>query len=855
MKEADGTVLTKDADYAETITNSDGETVASVNDIDDYTLTLTGLPAAGFYGSYSKTFHVIDGDGSGGLPFLIDDVASWDLFAQRVNNGETDLYGMLVADINLGDDQTMVGTSNRQYSGRFDGNGHTLTVHYNTTAEYTAPFRYVRGGRIYNLHTAGTIQTSAKFAGGIVAGHYGESSALMNCRSSVTIISSLNGDDTHGGLIANADGGTFEIPLLNHCVFDGKLLTTNGTTSCGGLVGYCAKSFRVCYCLYAPAELEEGETEIASEQTFVRVISGKRPTIINSYYTRTLGSAQGSDASGYSAEQLASRLGSHWQVKDDNVVPVYDRTMLQGDGTQSSPYLITSDEDWETFAYAVNSGFRMLDIYVTLTNDITVRTTAGVKENNFDFCGNLEGNGHTMTLDMNTSSDYGEPIHISAGYINNLHVTGTLRTSGRYAGGLVGYATGGVDLYNCWSSVTIISSYNGEGYHGGLVGVDYWMSGIVLHNCLFDGKLLTTGGTTNCSGLVGEAYNQLYIYNCLSSPAELADGETACGSCNTLYHINKLEVMQGQATNYYLPAPYMTTLQGDDASPYTPEELVGLLGSEWSLLDGKPVPLHQVFDLVGSGSNTDPYLIRNIDDWRAFSSNVRSGNTYDDKYFLMTADIDLGDDQSMIGTSRYGFDGHFDGGGYTLTVHYVSTGDCCAPFSYLKSNEHTFKNLHTAGSIQTSGKYAAGIISNNRGYYGYVTTNTLEKCRSSVIITSTREGEGIIGGLIAEHSGQLVISNCLFDGSSLGENTHTCSGLLGVNVGNSVGISHSLYNPKEQTVGTTNSCTLGRNGNSYYPNAVGFSTSYYTRTLGTAQGNDGSQRTGAELVQALGAQN
>ena len=361
MKEADGTVLTKDADYAETITNSDGETVASVNDIDDYTLTLTGLPAAGFYGSYSKTFHVIDGDGSGGLPFLIDDVASWDLFAQRVNNGETDLYGMLVADIDLGDDQTMVGTSNRQYSGRFDGNGHTLTVHYNTTAEYTAPFRYVRGGRIYNLHTAGTIQTSAKFAGGIVAGHYGESSALMNCRSSVTIISSLNGDDTHGGLIANADGGTFEIPLLNHCVFDGKLLTTNGTTSCGGLVGYCAKSFRVCYCLYAPAALEEGETEIASEQTFVRVVSGRNPIIINSYYTRTLGSAQGNDALGYSAEQLASRLGSHWQVKDGKVVPVYDRTMLQGDGTQSSPYLITSNEDWETFAYAVNSGFRMIE--------------------------------------------------------------------------------------------------------------------------------------------------------------------------------------------------------------------------------------------------------------------------------------------------------------------------------------------------------------------------------------------------------------------------------------------------------------------------------------------------------------
>ena len=854
VKGTDGLELTKNTDYTETITNSNGETVTAATDMGDYTLTLTGIHTAGCYGTYSNTFRVIKVNGSGGQPFLIEDAAGWEAFAQRVNDGETGLDGMLVADIDLGDSQTMVGTSNKEYSGRFDGNGHTLTVHYNTSAEYTAPFRFVEGGRIYNLHTAGTIQTSAKFAAGIVANYYGERSALMNCRSSVTIISSVNGDGTHGGLIAVSDGGTYEIPLLSHCVFDGKLLTTNGTTLCSGLVGYCHKSFTISYCLYAPAPLEEGETEITSDKTFIRLNEGKSVRIVSSYYTRTLGSAQGSNGSGLSAEQLASRLGSHWHVEDGNVVPLYDRTMLKGDGTQGSPYVITSDEDWETFAYAVNSGSRMLQLFVELNNDITARTTAGVQENNFNFSGIFQGNGYTMTLDMNTSSNYGGPFHIGSCSINNLHVTGILRTSGQYAGGVVGFATGGTNLYNCWSSVTIISSYNGNGYHGGLVGVDNWTAGIALHNCLFDGKLLTTGGTTNCSGLVGEAYNHLSIYNCVSSPAELAEGEIPCGSCNTLYHVDTPEVIQGLATNYYLPAPYMTTLQGDDATPYTPEELAQRLGNEWSLLDGNPVPIHKVFNLVGSGTDTDPYLIRNFEDWKALTANVRAGRTYDDKYFLMTADIDLGDNQLMVGTGRFGFAGHFDGGGYTLTVHYVSTADHCAPFRCLKGNSHTFKNLHTAGTIQTSGKYAAGIISNNSGDYDYVGTTNLEKCRSSVIITSTREGEGIIGGLIATHTYQLNISNCLFDGSILGENTHTCSGLLGVNTGNSVSINNSLYNPKEQTVGTTNSYTLARN-ESYYSGALHFSNCYYTRSLGTVQGTDGSQMTGAELVQALGAEN
>ena len=853
VKGIDGTVLTKNTDYTETITNSNGETVTAVTDMGDYTLTLTGLPAGGCFGSYSQTFSVIEANNTGAV--LIEDAAGWEAFAQRVNNGETGLDGMLIADIDLGNSQTMVGTSNNKYRGRFDGKGHTLTVQYKTTAENTAPFRFVEGGRIYNLHTAGTIQTSAKFAAGIVSNYYGERSALMNSRSSVTIISSVNGDGTHGGLIAVSNGGTAEIPLLNHCVFDGKLLTTNGTTLCGGLVGFSHSSFRISYCLYAPAPLEEGETEISSDKTFARFAEGKSIYSISSYYTRTLGSAQGSNGSGLSAEQLASRLGSHRHVEDGNVVPLYDRTLLKGDGTQGSPYLITSDEDWETFAYTINSGSRMIRIYVELTNDITVHTTAGDRANSFQFSGIFQGNGHTMTLDMNTSSNYGGPFHIAAGSINNLHVTGILRTSGQYAGGVVGFATGGTDLYNCWSSVTIISSYNGSGYHGGLVGVDNWTAGIVLHNCLFDGKLLTTGGTTNCSGLVGEAYNHLSIYNCLSSPAELAEGETPCGSCNTLYHINKPDVMQGQATNYYLPASYMTNLQGDDATPYTPEELVGLLGrNEWSLLDGKPVPIYKVSDLVGSGTDTDPYLIRNIDDWRALSANVRSGRTYDDQYFLMTADIDLGDDQSKVGTDRYGFAGHFDGGDYTLTVHYVSTADHCAPFSYLKGNSHKIRRLHTAGTIQTSGRYAAGIISNNWGFYDYVGTTLLERCRSSVIITSTREGEGIIGGLIATHTVQLSMIDCLFDGSLLGENTHTCSGLLGVNTGNYVYFGNSLYNPKEQTVGTTNSCTLARN-NGAYSSALNIYNCYYTRTLGTVQGTDGSQMTGAELVQALGADN
>ena len=530
---------------------------------------------------------------------------------------------------------------------------------------------------------------------------------------------------------------------------------------------------------------------------------------------------------------------------------------LAGNGTAASPYLIQNDEDWVTFAEAVDVKGYSASSYVQLAADINVTRPAGHSNDwNGVFYGNFNGCGHTITINLNSTEDYCAPFHLGQCELHNLRVVGTIHTSGRYAGGLAGWTCSSGQIYNCWSSVTIISSYQGEAFHSGLVAYNYIASGMTISNCLFDGKIITTNGTTKCAGMMGTFNQDLIVRNCLIAPAELEAGETACADNSTIYGKCYGSSTPSLSNNYYIVSQNMnvTQLQGTDASGLSPAELTQALGSAWRLVDGKPNPLIPIFTLLGSGTSSDPYLIRNAADWIGFGNNVRGGNTYEDKYFLMTADIDLGDDQTKIGTSQYSFAGHFDGGGYTLTVHYVSTGDYCAPFSYLKSNSHTFKNIHTAGTIQTNGRYAAGIIGTNSGYYGYVGTTTLEKCRSSVIITSTKEGEGVIGGLIAYHQSQLRVNNCLFDGSILGESTHTCSGLLGLNVGNSAIIANSLYNPQDQTVGETNSHTIGRS-QSAYTSGFSYSNCYYTRTLGEVEGINGSQMTGAELVLALGAEN
>ena len=139
--------------------------------------------------------------------YLIGSVQDWKDFAELVNTGTVPAANAkMVCDVDLGDDQTMVGSESVPYQGTFDGHGYKLTIAYDVTENYVAPFRVVNGATIQNLEVAGTINTTAEYAGGII-GYSPSSSTASNvtmCRSSVNIVghSTISGrTDWHGGFI------------------------------------------------------------------------------------------------------------------------------------------------------------------------------------------------------------------------------------------------------------------------------------------------------------------------------------------------------------------------------------------------------------------------------------------------------------------------------------------------------------------------------------------------------------------------------------------------------------------------------------------------------------------------------
>ena len=221
--------------------------------------------------------------------YVIGTKDDWDRFCARVTSGANSYEGAtvkLTGNVGTAENPvtTMAGADvTHTFKGTFDGAGYTLTVNYNTAAGCTAPFRFVDGATIRNLHVAGTITSSEQFASGFVGEVvYGHDVNITNCRSSVAINSNVsssnNGYGTHGGFV----GAAQYIVNITGCIFDGSFTTTNGTHSCGGFIGYSwvgSEHMHISNSVLAPTSVSSGMLD----KTFVRYGSGT-PDITNCYY-------------------------------------------------------------------------------------------------------------------------------------------------------------------------------------------------------------------------------------------------------------------------------------------------------------------------------------------------------------------------------------------------------------------------------------------------------------------------------------------------------------------------------------------------------------------------------------------
>lgn len=207
---------------------------------------------------------------------------------------------------------------------------------------------------------------------------------------------------------------------------------------------------------------------------------------------------------------------------------------LTGSGSQDDPYLIGSAEDFAAIT-RTNSGE-----YFKLTDNITV-----TKPCNATFKGTFDGDGHTVTLQLNvTSGSAGLFAETGSGaviknVIVDAAVTSSASGNSNGTGGLIGRINGKTRVENCIVSGTITNTYSGstDVYVGGLVG---YISGDCTIESSGSQAAVTnksTGYSSVTGGLLGKTsnYYTLSVTDCYTSGGVTVNKGRAGGFTGYVY--------------------------------------------------------------------------------------------------------------------------------------------------------------------------------------------------------------------------------------------------------------------------------------------------------------------------------
>ena len=189
----------------------------------------------------------------------------------------------------------------------------------------------------------------------------------------------------------------------------------------------------------------------------------------------------------------------------------------------------------------------------------------------------------------------------------------------------------------------------------------------------------------------------------------------------------------------------------------------------------------------GTGTAEDPYQIANGAQLAYLASSVNSGETYEQKNFVLTANIDLNGlpwtpiansfSDALLGGSDYRvFAGNFDGNGYTISN--VSIGSETAPLEadvlgLFGATEGKISNLnldtvsiHGVAKIASIGAvvgFAGGLV----GYSG----GSIENCHVTGLTMDMSAPSNVyvaaywVGGLVGALDGTQLINECSVSGS------------------------------------------------------------------------------------------
>jgi len=176
-------------------------------------------------------------------------------------------------------------------------------------------------------------------------------------------------------------------------------------------------------------------------------------------------------------------------------------------GAEESVIEVNSAKQLQNIADEVNGGDNYSGKTILLKDNITISnwTPIGcmVEKNMRKFAGTFDGQGHTVTITYQSTSNFAGLIGGLSGTVKNVVVAGNV-SGGESTGGVVGRAYSGAVIQNCSN----IAEISGTKNVGGIAG--YLESGCTISNCFNTGTVESknngyVGGIagTCCSNISG----------------------------------------------------------------------------------------------------------------------------------------------------------------------------------------------------------------------------------------------------------------------------------------------------------------------------------------------------------------
>lgn len=194
---------------------------------------------------------------------------------------------------------------------------------------------------------------------------------------------------------------------------------------------------------------------------------------------------------------------------------------LEGEGTATEPYLISTAADLCAFRDEVNSGANKststlcakLVENITLDEDWTpIGKATDTYSSYVAYGGTFDGGSYTISGLKIDSNDQCQALfgYVKGGTIKNLKVAGSVTSSNQYTAGIVAYGNP-VTVTNCTNEVSVTATK--KGYAAGVVAYAYTNSEVM--DCTNNGAIIGCGDYVG--GIVGAGSGIKTISNCFNS--------------------------------------------------------------------------------------------------------------------------------------------------------------------------------------------------------------------------------------------------------------------------------------------------------------------------------------------------